>query len=147
GLFKQKTGVDLEFYSILGNAGVDTSLVGDDIDISIDLTGLTRLGAARDDDDLLVVYDDSACAHRSVEIGDLPFLQTSNNLSDVDDSQTAIDNLTNSNTVTVDQLAFADHGTDSATWLVEEDSNDDSLTFDYNSVERIKFTTTGGAEF
>ena len=41
GLFKQKTGVDLEFYSLDGGTGITDTLVGDVVTLNLDNTGVT----------------------------------------------------------------------------------------------------------
>ena len=72
-------------------------------------------------------------------------LVSTNNLSDVASSQSAINNLTQTNTVTVDVLRLADHSGNTLRWTVEEDSDTltNSMIFDYNSIERIRITPTG----
>ena len=72
-----------------------------------------------------------------------------NNLSDVNSTQSSIDNLANTNTVTVNVLQFTDHGANAQVWRIEEDSASatQALTFDYNSIERLRITPTGDLIF
>ena len=72
-------------------------------------------------------------------------LLAANNLSDVSNTQTSIDNLTNANTVEVNVLQFTDHGANSQVWRFEEDSASATqhLTLDYSTRERFRFTPTG----
>ena len=72
-------------------------------------------------------------------------LQAINNLNDVSNTQTAIDNLTIANTVTVNVLQLTDHGSNSLVWSIEEDSASptNALTFDYNSIEQVRIDPTG----
>lgn len=76
-------------------------------------------------------------------------LLAANNLSDVANTQTSIDNLTNTNIVTVDVLALTDHGSDSMVWSIEEDtaSATQALTVDYDIDEILRVTTAGVINF
>jgi len=60
----------------------------------------------------------------------------------IDSSQDA----TFAGNVEVDQLTLTDHGANGQMWTIEEDSsgsNTNAITFDYNSVERLRITTDG----
>ncbi len=74
-------------------------------------------------------------------------LLAANNLSDVANSQTSIDNLTDGAgiTTTVDILRFRDHGSNAQMWTVEEDSvtSTNSLIFDYAGSERLRIVPSG----
>ena len=74
---------------------------------------------------------------------------STNNLSDVVDTQISIDNLTLGNTVSVDVLQFEDHGANMQMWTLEEDSASptNALTFDYAATEALRITPTGDATF
>ncbi len=80
-----------------------------------------------------------------VDVGTGGDLLSSNNLSDVADSQISIDNLTPTNTVTVDILRLTDHGGNAQMWTIEEDSASptNAITFDYAGVERIRIAPSG----
>jgi len=54
-------------------------------------------------------------------------------------------NVTNIGISEVDSISFADNGSNSQVWLIEEDSVSptNALVFDYNNVERIRITPTG----
>ncbi len=80
-----------------------------------------------------------------INIGTGGDLLSTNDLSDVSDSQISIDNLTTTNTVTVDVLRFVDHGANSQLWTIEEDSVSptQALVFDYSGTERIRIDPNG----
>ena len=82
----------------------------------------------------------------AIGIGDLI---SANNLSDVANTQTAIDNLTKTSTVEVDVLALADHGANSQVWTIEEDSTvaTNAITFDYAGAERLRLAPNGTMTF
>lgn len=67
-------------------------------------------------------------------------LLSTNNLNDVVNTQTSIDNLTVANTVTVDILRLVDHGSNAQMWAIEEDSASptNAMVFDYAGVERFR---------
>lgn len=76
-------------------------------------------------------------------------LVSTNNLSDVANGQTAINNLTSGNTVTASVLQVEDNSGDLQVWSLEEDSvsptND--LIIGYASVELIRIDQTGDSTF
>ena len=82
-----------------------------------------------------------------IDVGTGGDLLSTDNLSDVADTQISIDNLTVANTVTVDVLRLVDHSGNTQMWTIEEDSTSptNAMTFDYAGIERIRITTAGGA--
>ena len=84
-----------------------------------------------------------------IDVGTGGDLLSTDNLSDVADTQISIDNLTVANTVTVDVLRLVDHSGNTQMWTIEEDSASptNAMTFDYAGIERIRITTAGGATF
>jgi len=66
-----------------------------------------------------------------------------NNLNDVANTQIAIDNLTNLNTVKVNILEFTDHNSDTQIWKIEENSITGALTFAYNNIEKARLEISG----
>lgn len=81
GVFKQKTGVDLEFKQIDGNAGISvTDDTGDDeVGIALDIDGLTAESTIDAVNDTVAFFDQSvdsnAGALRKTAIENLPFTQ------------------------------------------------------------------------
>lgn len=72
GVFKQKTGVDLELRSIIGGEGLAQTQNTDDVTVNLDVNSLTTDATPDGAADYVVTYDASASSHKKVLLNDLP---------------------------------------------------------------------------
>jgi hypothetical protein len=74
GIFKQKSGVDLEFKNINTTTGllVSNDVGNDEVDISLDINSLTAEASLDGANDYVLIYDSSASAHKKALLNNLP---------------------------------------------------------------------------
>ena len=72
GIFKQKSGVDLQLYKVLGSGGISWTLNGTDyIDVTLDILSLTE-STTPASGDYFVMYDSTAGAYKKVDSDNMP---------------------------------------------------------------------------
>jgi len=131
GLFKQKTGVDLEFNSVDGAEGVTLSLAADVITFELDINSLVADGTPDGAADFVVTYDASAGDHKKVLINNLPFGGVN--------SVTGGEAITNSGTATdpvldLDIASLALQGSPAAGMFLVVDNGGTSERVDWSSL-------------
>lgn len=72
GVFKQKTGVDLEFKSVIGGVGLAETGNTSDVTVDLDINSLTADSTPDGATDYVVTYDASATTHKKVLLNNLP---------------------------------------------------------------------------
>ena len=72
GIFKSKSGVDIQLYKILGSDGVSVTVNGTDyIDVKLNINGLAEITELDNDNDYFPVYDASGTANKKVKAGNV----------------------------------------------------------------------------